>query len=74
LPGCRRHARLRFCSQSGDVKDGVIAYKIATHAADLAKGHPAVTTARDLRRQSLGNDTPVGFFSRPGTFSRKPCY
>ncbi|MBS0408736.1 MAG: phosphomethylpyrimidine synthase ThiC [Proteobacteria bacterium] len=24
-----------------DVKDGVIAYKIAAHAADLAKGHPA---------------------------------
>jgi len=27
-----------------DVKDGVIAYKIAAHAADLAKGHPG---ARD---------------------------
>ena len=27
-----------------DVKDGVIAYKIAAHAADLAKGHPS---ARD---------------------------
>ena len=24
----------------GDVKDGVIAYKISAHAADLAKGHP----------------------------------
>ncbi|HSE31459.1 MAG TPA: phosphomethylpyrimidine synthase ThiC [Pyrinomonadaceae bacterium] len=24
-----------------DVKDGVIAYKLAAHAADLAKGHPA---------------------------------
>ena len=24
-----------------DVKDGIIAYKIAAHAADLAKGHPA---------------------------------
>ena len=23
-----------------DVKDGVIAYKIAAHSADLAKGHP----------------------------------
>jgi phosphomethylpyrimidine synthase len=23
-----------------DVKDGIIAYKIAAHAADLAKGHP----------------------------------
>ena len=29
-----------------DVKDGVIAYKIAAHAADLAKGHP--------RRAALG--------------------
>jgi phosphomethylpyrimidine synthase len=29
-----------------DVKDGVIAYKIAAHAADLAKGHPAAR-ARD---------------------------
>jgi phosphomethylpyrimidine synthase len=24
----------------GDVKEGIIAYKIAAHAADLAKGHP----------------------------------
>ena len=29
-----------------DVKEGVIAYKIAAHAADLAKGHPGVQ-ARD---------------------------
>jgi len=29
-----------------DVKDGVIAYKIAAHAADLAKGHPG-SQARD---------------------------
>ena len=28
-----------------DVKDGVIAYKIAAHAADLAKGHPARAAA-----------------------------
>ena len=28
-----------------DVKDGVIAYKIAAHAADIAKGHPR---AREL--------------------------
>jgi phosphomethylpyrimidine synthase len=31
---------------AGDVKQGVIAYKIAAHAADLAKGHPAAK-ARD---------------------------
>ena len=29
-----------------DVKDGVIAYKIAAHAADLAKGHPGRADAR----------------------------
>lgn len=30
-----------------DVKDGIIAYKIAAHAADLAKGHPGVKTWDD---------------------------
>jgi phosphomethylpyrimidine synthase len=30
-----------------DVKDGVIAYKIAAHAADLAKGHPAAQSRDD---------------------------
>ncbi|GAC1384937.1 MAG: phosphomethylpyrimidine synthase ThiC [Herpetosiphon sp.] len=30
-----------------DVKDGVITYKIAAHAADLAKGHPAAQTWDD---------------------------
>jgi phosphomethylpyrimidine synthase len=30
-----------------DVKDGVIAYKIAAHAADLAKGHPAAQKRDD---------------------------
>ncbi|MBW5446964.1 phosphomethylpyrimidine synthase ThiC [Cohnella sp. CFH 77786] len=30
-----------------DVKDGVIAYKIAAHAADLAKGHPRARTRDD---------------------------
>jgi phosphomethylpyrimidine synthase len=30
-----------------DVKDGVIAYKIAAHAADLAKGHPAAQMRDD---------------------------
>ena len=30
-----------------DVKDGVIAYKIAAHAADLAKGHPTARTWDD---------------------------
>ena len=31
-----------------DVKDGVIAYKIAAHAADLAKGHPGAHVRDDL--------------------------
>lgn len=30
-----------------DVKEGVIAYKIAAHAADLAKGHPAARSRDD---------------------------
>ena len=30
-----------------DVKDGVIAYKIAAHAADLAKGHPSAQCRDD---------------------------
>jgi phosphomethylpyrimidine synthase len=30
-----------------DVKDGVIAYKIAAHAADLAKGHPSAQIRDD---------------------------
>jgi phosphomethylpyrimidine synthase len=30
-----------------DVKDGVIAYKIAAHAADIAKGHPSVQALDD---------------------------
>ena len=31
-----------------DVKDGVIAYKIAAHAADLAKGHPGAQVRDNL--------------------------
>ena len=31
-----------------DVKDGVIAYKIAAHAADLAKGHPGASLRDNL--------------------------
>ena len=30
-----------------DVKDGIIAYKIAAHAADLAKGHPGAQERDD---------------------------
>ncbi|HEY6857517.1 MAG TPA: phosphomethylpyrimidine synthase ThiC [Mycobacterium sp.] len=57
-----------------DVKDGVIAYKIAAHSADLAKGHPhaqerdnALSTARfefrwnDQFALSLDPDTALQF-------------
>jgi len=33
-----------------DVKEGVIAYKIAAHAADLAKGHPAAQSISSTSR------------------------
>lgn len=35
-----------------DVKEGLIAYKIAAHAADLAKGHPAARRRDDLLSQA----------------------
>ena len=35
-----------------DVKQGVIAYKIAAHAADLAKGHPERAISRRRIQQS----------------------
>jgi phosphomethylpyrimidine synthase len=35
-----------------DVKDGVIAYKIAAHAADLAKGHPGAQQWDDALSQA----------------------
>ena len=57
-----------------DVKDGLIAYKIAAHAADLAKGHPgaqawddAISKARfefrweDQFNLSLDPDTAITF-------------
>ena len=35
-----------------DVKAGVITYKIAAHAADLAKGHPGAQITRQCAFQS----------------------
>jgi phosphomethylpyrimidine synthase len=35
-----------------DVKDGVIAYKIASHAADIAKGHPGARHWDDVLSQA----------------------
>ena len=36
-----------------DVKDGVIAYKIAAHAADLAKGHPRRAAGRCVEQSAF---------------------
>ena len=48
-----RHAQgaPRACPNRKDVKDGVIAYKIAAHAADLAKGHPGAQQRDDALSQ-----------------------
>ena len=51
-----------------DVKDGVIAYKIAAHAADLAKGHPGAQqwTTRSRRRASSSAGRTSSTWPRPG--------
>ncbi len=56
-----------------DVKDGIIAYKIAAHAADLAKGHPGRADPRQRAVQGalrvpLGG--PVQPRPRPGHRAR----
>ena len=61
--------------EQDDVKDGVIAYKIAAHAADLAKGHPARAAARRRSfkaplRIPLGRPVQPG--ARPGNRARIP--
>ena len=38
-----------------DVKDGVITYKIAAHAADLAKGHPGAQYRDNALRRPASN-------------------
>src|SRR5205809_4737626 len=46
------------------VKDGVIAYKIAAHAADLAKGHPRARDWDDaLDRKSTRLNSSHGYIS-----------
>ena len=47
-----------------DVKAGVIAYKIAAHAADLAKGHPAAV-ARDNALSRGALRLPLGGSVQP---------
>ena len=62
-----------------DVKAGVIAYKIAAHAADLAKGHPRPTsgTTRSARRGSSSagriSSTWRSTRSPPGPTTTRRC-
>jgi len=47
-----------------DVKDGVIAYKIAAHAANLAKGHPGRNTATTrFQKQGLNSGGKINSIS-----------
>ena len=59
-----------------DVREGVVTYKLAAHAADLAKGHFAAHFRDDaLSRARFSfrwNDQPVRAFARPGTRRRIP--
>ena len=48
-----------------DVKDGVIAYKIAAHAADLAKGHPAARAPGTTRSVPRALRVPLGGSVQP---------
>lgn len=62
-----------------DVKQGLITYKIAAHAADLAKGHPgaqirdnAMSKARfEFRWEDQFNLALIRI--RPGLTTMKPC-
>ncbi len=60
-----------------DVKTGVITYKIAAHAADLAKGHPGAQewddALSDARFNSSAVGGPVQPGPRPGHGTGVPC-
>lgn len=55
-----------------DVREGVITYKIAAHAADLAKGHPGAQDRDDAlsRRGSSSAGATSSISPRPGTGAR----
>ena len=63
-----------------DVKDGVITYKIAAHAADLAKGHPAAKLRDDALSRARFR-VPLGRSvqplarprNRPANSTTPPC-
>jgi thiamine biosynthesis protein ThiC len=51
-----RHARRTLgLPNKKDAEDGVIAYKIAAHAADLAKGHPGAQFRDNAYRNPVSN-------------------
>src|SRR3546814_17251514 len=52
-----------------DVKQGVIAYKIAAHAADLAKGHPHARAWDDAPSQESGRASGREVVGRHGKIS-----
>ena len=62
-----------------DVKDGMIAYKIAAHAADLAKGHPGArpgtTRCRGPASTSAGRTSSTSPWTRRGLapFTTRAC-
>ena len=63
-----------------DVKDGVIAYKIAAHAADLAKGHPgaqyrdnAISAKRASNFAGKINSIYRSIPKPRASFTTKPC-
>ena len=62
-----------------DVKQGVIAYKIAAHAADLAKGHPGArpgtTPCRGRASSSAGrtSSTSASIRRRRANTTTRPC-
>ena len=59
----------RAARTSDDVKDGIIAYKIAAHAADLAKGHPGAQMRDDALSQGALR-VPLGGPVQPVARSR----
>jgi phosphomethylpyrimidine synthase len=62
-----------------DVRDGIITYKLAAHAADLAKGHPARRRATTRCRRRASNSagtissTSASIPRRPRNSTTRPC-
>ncbi len=54
-----------------DVKEGVIAYKIAAHAADLAKGHPAAQLRDDALSAARASSSAGRTSSTWGSIRRR---